>query len=185
MVLTPPRVIPDDVQHYINQGGMELVTFNATGPGTRPACKVGKYTFRSFPLPGKGPEQRFSMFAYSVGAAARRHAGGVCAQSRGHGSDRQLLVQALPEEIPHARFEADDKLMEKLVTSVDPTGQIAPGADLVDALRQDQHASCARKNNQQLADLRFKTEEKILWNGPFIHWGKEEADFADVRNWML
>ena len=41
-----------------------------------------------------------------------------------------------------------------------------------------------RKNNQQLADLRFKTEEKILWNGPFIHWGKEEVDFADVRNYI-
>jgi murein DD-endopeptidase MepM/ murein hydrolase activator NlpD len=41
-----------------------------------------------------------------------------------------------------------------------------------------------RKNNQQLADLRFKTEEKILWNGPFLHWGKEESLFADVRNYM-
>ena len=41
-----------------------------------------------------------------------------------------------------------------------------------------------RKNNQQLADLRFKTEEKILWNGPFLHWGKEESMFADVRNYI-
>ena len=41
-----------------------------------------------------------------------------------------------------------------------------------------------RQNNQQLADLRFQTEEKILWNGPFLHWGKEESMFADVRNYM-
>ena len=73
--------------------------------------------------------------------------------------------------------------MDKLVTSVDPTGQLAPGPDLESRFVKIDHDLRA-KNNQQLADLRFKTEEKILWNGPFTHWGKEEADFADVRNWI-
>src|SRR5712691_11408867 len=41
-----------------------------------------------------------------------------------------------------------------------------------------------RKTNQQMSDVRFKTEEKILWNGPFVHYGKEEANFADVRNYI-
>ena len=79
--------------------------------------------------------------------------------------------------------QIDDKLMDKLVTSVDPTGQLAPGNDLVarfvyidDVLR--------KKNNETLYNLRDKTEQKVLWNGPFLHWGKEEADFADVRNWI-
>jgi hypothetical protein len=40
-----------------------------------------------------------------------------------------------------------------------------------------------RKNNQQLADLRLKTEEDSL-NGPFLHWGKEESMFADVRSYI-
>jgi murein DD-endopeptidase MepM/ murein hydrolase activator NlpD len=66
---------------------------------------------------------------------------------------------------------------------VDPTGQLAPGPDLV--TRFDKiNTELRAKNNQQLADLRLKTEEKILWNGPFLHWGKEEANFADVRDWM-
>ncbi len=73
--------------------------------------------------------------------------------------------------------------MEKLVNSVDPTGQLAPGKDML-ARFLFINGDLRRKNNQQLADLRLKTEEKILWNGPFIHWGKEEADFADVRNYI-
>ena len=73
--------------------------------------------------------------------------------------------------------------MQKLVNSVDPTGQLAPGKDLLSRFLYI-NGEMRRKNNQQLADLRFKTEEKILWNGPFIHWGKEEADFADVRNYI-
>ncbi len=52
VVLTAPRVVADDAQHYINQGGMELVTFTPGGSWSEAGVRVGKYTFRSFPLPG-------------------------------------------------------------------------------------------------------------------------------------
>jgi hypothetical protein len=183
VILTAPRVIPDDLQHYINQGGMELVTFNATGSWTEAGVKVGKYTFRSFPLPGKGPEQRFSMFAYSWELPpdiqpvvyARNLAG---TEATGH-----FWFKLFPKKFRSRQLDASDQLLQKLVDSVDPTNQVAPGTDLVthfDKINTELRA----KNNQQLYDLRMKTEEKILWNGPFIHWGKEEADFADVRDWM-
>ncbi len=60
---------------------------------------------------------------------------------------------------------------------------MAPGKDLLTRFLYI-NGELRKKNNQQLSDLRLKTEEKILWNGPFIHWGKEEANFADVRNWI-
>ena len=88
-----------------------------------------------------------------------------------------------PKKFRVRDFPIDDALMEKLVNSVDPTGQLAPGKDLLARFLYI-NGELRRKNNQQLADLRFKTEEKILWNGPFLHWGKEEADFADVRNYI-
>ena len=44
-----------------------------------------------------------------------------------------------------------------------------------------------RKNNQTLADLRLKTEQKVLWNGPFLQLAnsKVESHFADVRTLHL
>src|SRR5947208_1428510 len=63
VVLSPPRIVPDDAQHYINQGGMELAVMTPGGSWSEAGVKVGKYTFRSFPLPGH-PDQRFAMFAY-------------------------------------------------------------------------------------------------------------------------
>src|SRR5947209_16956035 len=157
VVLQAPRVIPDDAQHYINQGGMELVTFTATGSYNESGVKVGPYTFRSFPLPGKGPEQRFSMFAYSWELPpdiqpvvyARNMAG---TEATGH-----FWFKLFPKKFRTRDVEADDRLLEKLVTSVDPTGQIAPGADLV--TRFDKiNTELRAKNNQQMSDLRFKTE---------------------------
>jgi murein DD-endopeptidase MepM/ murein hydrolase activator NlpD len=182
VVLAPPRVIPDGLRHYVNQGGMELVTFTPSGSWSEAGVHVGKYGFRSFPLPG-GAGQRFAMFAYpwdlppdTVPAVYGRNLAGT--EATGH-----FWFKLFPKKFRVRDFEINDALMEKLVTSVDPTGQLAPGPDLVSRFLKI-NGEMRQKNNQQMADLRFKTEEKILWNGPFIHYGKEEANFADVRNYI-
>ncbi len=182
VVLAPPRVIPDDLEHLINQGGMELVTFTPSGSWSEAGVHVGKYSFRSFPLPSGGG-QRFSMFAYpwdlpadTVPAVYGRNLAGTEAVGR-------FRYKLFAKKFRVRDFEIDDALMEKLVTSVDPTGQLAPGPDLLSRFLKI-NGELRQKNNQQMADLRFKTEEKILWNGPFIHYGKEEANFADVRSYI-
>ena len=183
VVLSAPRVVPDDAQHYVNQGGMELVTFTASGSWNEAGVKVGKYTFRSFPLPGKGPEQRFSMFAYSWELPPDLTPVVYARNLAGTEATAHFSFKLFPKKFRVRDVVADDKMLEKLVTSVDPTGQLAPGPDLVSRFDKI-NTELRAKNNQQLYDLRMKTEEKILWNGPFIHWGKEEANFADVRDWM-
>ena len=183
VILAAPRVVADEEQHYINQGGMELVTFTASGNYNESGVKVGKYTFRSFPLPGKSAGERFAMFGYPwdlgpdvVPLVYARNQAGTEATSH-------FSFKVFPKKFRVRDFDLSDELIGKLVNSVDPTGQIAPGKDMLSRFLYI-NGELRKKNNQQLADLRFKTEEKILWNGPFIHWGKEEADFADVRNYI-
>lgn len=182
VVLSAPRVIPDDLQHYINQAGMELVTFTASGSWNEAGVKVGPHTFRSFPLPGHPPDQRFAMFAYAWDLPpditplvyARNQAG---TEATGH-----FWFKLFPKKFRERDFVLDDALMEKLVNNIDPTGTLAPGPDLLSRFLKI-NGEMRRKNNQQLYDLRDKTEQKVLWEGPFIHWGKEEANFADVRDY--
>ncbi len=183
VVLSATRVIPDDAQHYINQGGMELVTFTATGSWTEAGVRVGPYTFRSFPLPGKGPEQRFAMFAYPWDLPPDVQPVVYARNLAGTEATAHFWFKLFPKKFRVRDEQIDDRLMDKLVTSVDPTGQVAPGKDLV-ARFVYIDSTLRKKNNQQLFDLRNRTEPKILWNGPFLHWGKEEANFADVRNWI-
>jgi Peptidase family M23 len=183
VVLAAPRVIADDAQHYINQGGMELVTFTASGSWNEAGVKVGPNTFRSFPLPGKGPDQRFAMFAYSWDLPPDIQPVVYAKNLAGTEATAHFTFKLFPKKFRVHDIDIDDRLMDKLVTSVDPTGQIAPGPDLVSRFVYIDN-TLRKKNNQTLYDLRNKTEEKILWSGPFLHWGKEEADFADVRNWI-
>ena len=182
VVLAAPRVTADDAQHYINQGGMELVTFTPGGSWNEAGVRVGKYTFRSFPLPGH-PDQRFSLFAYPWDLPPDIKPIVYARNLAGAEATATFWFKLFPKKFRVRDFPIDDALMNKLVHSVDPNGTIAPGPDLVSRFVKI-NGDLRRTNNQQLADLRLKTEEKILWNGPFIHWGKEEADFADVRNYM-
>jgi hypothetical protein len=182
VVLTAPRVFADGYQHYINQGGMELVVFTPGGSWSEAGVRVGKYTFRSFPLPGH-PDQRFSMFAYPWDLPPDVVPEVYARNEAGTEATAKFWFKLFPKKFRARDFPVEDALMEKLVNSVDPNNTLAPGKDLVGRFLYI-NGDLRRKNNQQLADLRLKTEEKILWNGPFLHWGKEEANYADVRTYM-
>jgi hypothetical protein len=64
VILRPPSVTADALQHYINQGGSELVSFTPSGSWNESGVRVGNQTFRSFPKPGSASE-RFSLFVFS------------------------------------------------------------------------------------------------------------------------
>ena len=183
VVLEPPRVSADSQRHYITQGGMDLATLTVSGAATESGVRVGPYTFRSFPLPGGGPDRRFAMFAYpwdvepgTEPLAFARNLAGAEATSR-------FWFRVKTKRFRAREFPLTDGLMATLVNSVDPGGTLAPGPDLLTRFLKI-NGDLRRRNNQQLADLRFQTEEKMLWNGPFLHYGKEEANFADVRDYV-
>ncbi|MEI9971890.1 MAG: peptidoglycan DD-metalloendopeptidase family protein [Ignavibacteriota bacterium] len=182
VVLKPPSVMADGFQHYINQGGMELVVITPGGSWNETGVHVGKYSFRSFPMPGH-PDQRFSMFAYPWDLSADVVPEVFARNQAGTEATARFMFKLFPKKFRARDFPVEDALMEKLVNSVDPTNTLAPGKDLLGRFLYI-NGDLRKKNNQQLADLRLKTEEKILWNGPFLHWGKEEADYADVRTYI-
>ena len=182
VVLAPPRVAPDDAQHYINQGGMELAVLTPSGSYTESGVKVGKYTFRSFPLPGQSG-QRFAMFAYPWDLPDNITPLVYARNLAGAEATAAFWFKLFPKKFRTRDFPIDEALMAKLVNQIDPDGTLAPGPDVLSRFLKI-NGEMRRKNNQQLSDLRLKTEEKVLWNGPFLHWGKEESMFADVRNYM-
>ncbi|MDE3165669.1 MAG: M23 family metallopeptidase [Acidobacteriota bacterium] len=182
VVLSQPRVAPDDAQHYINQGGMELALLTPSGSWTEAGVKVGPYTFRSFPMPDQ-PGVRFAFFAYPWDLPDNVTPLVYARNQAGAEATAPFWFRLKARKFRVRDFPIDDALMQKLVNQIDPDGTLAPGPDLLARFLKI-NGEMRRKNNRQLADLRFKTEEKILWHGPFLHWGKEESMFADVRNYI-
>src|SRR5260370_31468550 len=62
VVLRPPSIVADGKQHYINQGGSELVTLDLVGSWTEAGVRFGTYSAGSVPLPGQ-PENSNSLFS--------------------------------------------------------------------------------------------------------------------------
>jgi Peptidase family M23 len=181
VVLEPPRLVVDELQHYINQGGSELVTFTVSGDWSEAGVKVGQYTFRSFPMPGRPKNERFSLFAFSwdlpvdtVPHVYARNAAGTEVTGR-------FWFKIFPKPFRTRDLEITDAFLDKVVNQIDPGGT---GDLLTRFLRINR--DLRKQNNQTLADLRLKTEERVLWNGPFSQLANSqvEAHFADVRSYV-
>jgi hypothetical protein len=179
--LEPPRLVVDEAQHYINQGGSELVTFTVSGDWTEAGVKVGPYTFRSFPMPGKPANERFSLFGFpwdlpvdTVPHVYARNAAGTEVTGR-------FWFKIFPKPPRERDLPIDDAFLDKVVNQIDPGGT-------GDLLTRFLHINrdMRKQNNQTLSDLRTKTEERVLWNGPFEQLANSqvEAHFADVRTYV-
>jgi murein DD-endopeptidase MepM/ murein hydrolase activator NlpD len=177
----PPVVSADGAQHYINQGGSELVTFSVSGYWTEAGVRVGKYTFRSFAMPGKtdpNASERFSLFAFpwdvppdTVPVVYARNPAGAEATAR-------FWFKVFPKKFRSRDLQLDDKFLKKVVAELDPNGS----GSLIDRFLKI-NGEMRRQNNQTLSDLRLKTEPQILWRGPFFRIGKVESFFADQRSY--
>jgi hypothetical protein len=179
VVLEPPRLVVDEAQHYINQGGSELVTFTVSGDWSEAGVKVGPYAFRSFQMPGRPKNERFSLFGFSwdlpvdtVPHVYARNAAGTEVTGR-------FWFKVFPKPFRTRDLEITDAFLDKVVNQIDPAGK---GDLLTRFLRINR--DLRKQNNQALADLRLKTEERVLWNGPFLQLANSqvEAHFADVRS---
>lgn len=175
----PPVVSADGFQHYINQGGAELVVFNVSGYWTESGVRVGKYTFRSFPLPGgKGESERFSLFAFPYDVPADAVPVVYARNPSGAEATARFWFKVFPKSFRSRELALDDRFLQKVVTELDPNGS---GSPLDRYLKIN--GEMRRENNKTLSDLRFKSEPKVLWNGPFHRLGKVEAFFADDRTY--
>jgi murein DD-endopeptidase MepM/ murein hydrolase activator NlpD len=180
IITQPPRISADGAQHYINQGGCELVVFTPAGYVTDSGVRVGKYLFRSFPHPSQ-PGQRFSLFAFPWDLA-----GGVvpivyARNPAGAEATARFWYKVFPKKFRSRDLPIDDAFLDKVVNQIDSGGS---GDLLARFLRIN--GEMRRQNNQTLADLRLKTADHFLWSGPFLPLTNAtvESAFADKRSYI-
>lgn len=180
--LAPPKLAVTSGQHYINQGGAGLVTFEATGYWTEAGVRIGAHEFRSYPLPGAASgTKRFCLFVFpwDVPATeapllfARNPAGGQVTAPFQH--------KVFSKTWRRRQLPLTDAFLEKIVPRLDPAGS---GPLLERFLRINREVRQA--NNQTLSGLRLQSEPRALWEGPFEQLAstKVEALFADIRSYI-
>jgi murein DD-endopeptidase MepM/ murein hydrolase activator NlpD len=185
--LVPPRVEVLTTQHYVNQGGCDMVVYRVS-PGTIESGVVaGPEFFRGFPLPGAtDPRVRFAIFAFPYDAPANTQ---VRLRARDDAANEVLANFHLKVDRKAFRSRSlpvDDAFLEKVVPEIlSQSPSVQDQGDLVKnylAINRD----LRKANNAQLAALASKSQERFLWSRPFQQLGnsKVEASFADHRTYV-
>jgi murein DD-endopeptidase MepM/ murein hydrolase activator NlpD len=181
VMTAPPRVVADGVQHYINQGGSEMVTFTPGGAWTEAGVKVGDYTFRSFPLPNH-PGQYFSLFAYSWQLPVNTPVYVYASNPSGAIARANFWYKVFPKKFRASPIPLESMKIDRIVNQIDTQNKV-PG----DSVQRFVYINSVMrvKNNKTLADLRLQTEPKFLWTGAFLPMvdSTVESRFADDRTY--
>ena len=181
VVLKPPTVVTDGRQHYINQGGAELVVLDLGGNWTEAGVRVANYSAGAFPMPGEPDtsNHRFSLFPFPWNVAADTLPVAFVRNGAGTEVTTSFWVKVFPKTFRSSNIQLTDKNMQKVVGELDPdgTGSLADRfVKLNRALRE--------ANSQTIYDLRKNTENRILWSGAFVPVkGARESYFADLRSY--
>jgi murein DD-endopeptidase MepM/ murein hydrolase activator NlpD len=180
IITQPPRISADGAQHYINQGGSELVVFTPLGYVTDSGVRVGKYEFRSFAHPSQ-QGQRFSLFAYPWDLPADLIPLAYVRNPAGAEATARFWYKVFPKKFRTRDLNVDDAFLEKVVNQIDPGGS----GDLLTRFLKI-NGEMRRQNNKTLADLRFKSADHFLWSGPFLPLTNAavESAFADKRSYI-
>jgi murein DD-endopeptidase MepM/ murein hydrolase activator NlpD len=179
VVLRPPSITADGFQHYINQGGSEMVLLTPSGSWNEAGVRVAKDTYRSFPITGSS--QRLALFAYPWDTPIDTAPVVFAKNSAGGEATARFWFKIFPKKFRMRDLPIDDKFLDKVVNQIDPGG---PGDLLTRFLKIN--GEMRRQNNKTLADLRFKTADKFLWTDSFMQLAnsKVESEFADVRSYI-
>src|SRR5271170_7509015 len=179
VVLRPPSISADGFQHYINQGGSEMVLLTPSGAWSEAGVRVGKDTYRSFPIAGS--TERLALFAYPWDTPIDTAPVVFARNSAGTEATARFWFKIFPKKFRMRDLTIDDKFLDKVVNQIDPGGS----GDLLTRFLKI-NGDMRRANNKTLADLRFKTAEKFLWTEPFLQLAnsKVESEFADVRSYI-
>ncbi len=181
VMTAPPRIAADGLQHYINQGGSEMVVFTPSGAWTEAGVKVGDRKFRSFPLPGH-PGQYFSLFAFSWDLPANTPLSVYASNPSGATATASFWYKIFPKKFRASPIALESMNIDRIVNQIDTQHKIQ--GDTVQRFVYI-NSELRKVNNKTLADLRLQTEPKFLWTGAFLPMvdSTVESKFADDRTY--
>jgi murein DD-endopeptidase MepM/ murein hydrolase activator NlpD len=185
--LVPPRLEVLTTQHYVNQGGCDMVVYRVTPPDAESGVVVGETFFKGFPLPGaREPNVHFAIFNYPYDAKPGAQ---VRLRARDEAKNEALVgfwIKVFPKTFRSRELPLDDAFLNKVVPEIlSQTSSLQDQGDLLKnylAINRD----LRKANNAELAtQATTKSAARFLWTEPFkqLTNSQVEASFADHRTY--
>jgi murein DD-endopeptidase MepM/ murein hydrolase activator NlpD len=182
--LVPPRLEVLTTQHYVNQGGCDMIVYKVTPASAETGVVAGEKFFRGFPVPGAAdPALRFAIFAYPYDAPPGTQVKLRARDDAGNESLSTFWIKVFPKTFRTRDLELTDEFLNKVVPEI--TSQTPSLQDQGDTLKNYLaiNRDLRKQNNQTLREMTAKSKPQFLWTEPFrqLSNSQVEAQFADHR----
>jgi hypothetical protein len=181
---TAPQIEVLTSQHYINQGGCDMVLFHVS-PGTvQSGVQVGKYFFVSFPVKSSDPDTRLAIFAYPWDLDPSTPAQIVARDDAGNQAVSSFNYRVFPKKFHTDTINLDDAYIQRVIPPImSQTSDLEDEGSLIkNFLEVNGHLR--QIDADRLVELSKHTSPTFLWSQPFIRLpAKTEASFADYRTY--
>jgi murein DD-endopeptidase MepM/ murein hydrolase activator NlpD len=179
---SPPQLAALTSQHYVNQGGADMVVYTVSSGATESGVEVAGQFFPGYHMPNAPAGTMFSMFAFPYDAPAGAQFELVARDDAGNEARQPLPVHVFPQSFPARPMAISDSFIQQVVMPIiAQTHSISDQHDPLKNFLLVNH-DLRHEQSKQLAELGKQTAQKFLWKGPFTRVpSKTEASFADHR----
>lgn len=181
---TPPQIAVLTTQHYINQGGCDMVVFHVSPGSVESGVQVGKYFFTSFPVKASMPETRLALFAYPWDLDPATPAEIVARDDAGNQAVASFNYRVFPKKFHTDTIKLDDAYIQRVVPPI--MSQTPEMDDQGSPLKNflEVNGRLRQIDSDKLIEFSKHTSSAFLWHEPFIRLAsKTEAFFADSRTY--
>ncbi|HET7841580.1 MAG TPA: M23 family metallopeptidase [Terriglobia bacterium] len=182
---TPPQVEVLTLQHYVNQGGCDMVVFKISPGTTESGVRVGNYFFPSWPVKESAPETRLCLFAYPYDVDPKTQARIVATDDAGNQTLANFTYQIFPKKFHSDTIKLTDDFMNRVVPAImSQTPELEDQGNLLKNFLEI-NGSLRKTDAEELVKLSHETAPHFLWTEPFLRLpSKTEANFADARSYV-
>jgi len=185
----PPQVAVLTTQHYINQGGCDMVLFKVSPGTTESGVQVGDTFFPSFPVDDSHPETRLCLFAYAYNIDPATDTHIVARDNAGNESVSGFTYRVFPKKFHSDTIDLNKtqggKFLENVVPSImSQTPELRDQGSLIKNFLMI-NGTLRQMDASKLVAFSQRTASHFLWKDAFVRLpSKTEAGFADYRTYI-
>ena len=182
---TPPQITALTTQHYVNQGGADMIVYTVSPGVTESGVAVAGHLFPGYQMPNAAAGTMFSIFAFPYNAPADAQFELVARDDAGNETRQTFPIHTFPRSFPARPMNISDSFIQQVVMPIIAhTPEISDQHDPLKnflLVNRDLRATETRK----LSELSAQSVHEFLWHGAFSRLpSKTEASFADHRYYM-
>jgi murein DD-endopeptidase MepM/ murein hydrolase activator NlpD len=184
--IAPPRLEVLSDQHYIRQGGSDLIVYRVGEDAVTSGVRVGSHFFRGYPAGLSDPTVHFALLAFAYDQPVDTPVQVVALDEAGNESVQVPWHRVSPSEFRSREITVDDDFMRKVVPEIlSYTPEVQDQGDLLSTWIEI-NGNLRTRNHEMLRQLSESSQAEFLWDGAFLQLSNSQVEslFADRRTYM-